>query len=56
MQDPRFNQEIDQQTGYRTHSILSMPIVNFEGEVIGVAQIINKITGNHEFSNQDEDV
>ncbi|KAK0041345.1 cGMP-specific 3 5-cyclic phosphodiesterase isoform X3 [Biomphalaria pfeifferi] len=54
--DPRFNQEVDKKTGYRTHSILSMPIVNFEGEVIGVAQIINKISGNHEFSKQDEDL
>ncbi|CAL1528489.1 unnamed protein product, partial [Lymnaea stagnalis] len=54
--DPRFNQEVDKKTGYRTHSILSMPIVNYEGEVIGVAQIINKISGNHEFSKQDEDL
>ncbi|KAK7496315.1 hypothetical protein BaRGS_00012480 [Batillaria attramentaria] len=54
--DPRFNQEIDKQTGYRTHSILSMPISNYEGEVIGVAQIINKIDGNHEFTKQDEDL
>lgn len=55
-QDPRFNQEIDRQTGYKTHSILSMPIVNYEGEVIGVAQIINKIDGDHEFTKQDEEV
>lgn len=33
-----------------------MPILNYEGEVIGVAQIINKVTGNHEFTKQDEDV
>ncbi|XP_059177094.1 LOW QUALITY PROTEIN: cGMP-specific 3',5'-cyclic phosphodiesterase-like [Physella acuta] len=54
--DPRFNQEVDKKTGYRTHSILSMPIVNYEGEVIGVAQIINKITGDHEFTKQDEEI
>ncbi|RUS86057.1 hypothetical protein EGW08_006211, partial [Elysia chlorotica] len=53
--DPRFNQEVDKKTGYRTHSILSMPILNYEGEVVGVAQIINKISGNHEFTKQDED-
>ncbi|XP_076460762.1 cGMP-specific 3',5'-cyclic phosphodiesterase-like isoform X2 [Babylonia areolata] len=53
-EDPRFNQEIDRLTGYQTHSILCMPIVNFESEVIGVAQIINKITGDHEFTPQDE--
>ena len=33
-----------------------MPIVNYEGEVIGVAQIINKISGNHEFTQSDENV
>ncbi|KAK6185640.1 hypothetical protein SNE40_007829 [Patella caerulea] len=54
--DPRFNQEVDAKTGYRTHSILCMPIINFEGEVIGVAQIINKINGNHVFSQADEEV
>lgn len=43
--DPRFNSEIDQKTGYRTKNILSMPICNYEGDVIGVAQIINKTKG-----------
>lgn len=44
-EDPRFNCEIDQKTGYRTKNILSMPICNYEGDVIGVAQIINKTKG-----------
>lgn len=44
-QDPRFNCEIDLKTGYKTNSILSMPICNYEGDVIGVAQIINKTNG-----------
>lgn len=43
--DPRFNSEIDLKTGYKTNIILSMPICNYEGEVIGVAQIINKTNG-----------
>ncbi|XP_022339829.1 cGMP-specific 3',5'-cyclic phosphodiesterase-like isoform X2 [Crassostrea virginica] len=55
-EDPRFNKDVDLKTGYRTHSILCMPILNYEGEVIGVAQIINKVTGNHEFTKQDEEV
>ncbi|ESO86557.1 hypothetical protein LOTGIDRAFT_71258, partial [Lottia gigantea] len=55
-QDPRFNQEVDDKTGYRTHSILCLPIINYEGEVIGVAQIINKISGNHVFTPADEEV
>lgn len=43
--DPRFNCEIDLKTGYKTNHILSLPICNYEGEVIGVAQIINKTNG-----------
>lgn len=43
--DSRFNSEIDLKTGYKTNIILSMPICNYEGEVIGVAQIINKTNG-----------
>lgn len=43
--DPRFNCEIDQKTGYKTNAMLSMPISNYEGDVIGVAQIINKTNG-----------
>lgn len=43
--DLRFNSDIDTQTGYKTNVMLSMPICNYEGEVIGVAQIINKTNG-----------
>lgn len=43
--DPRFNCEVDQKTGYKTNLILSMPICNYDGHVIGVAQIINKTDG-----------
>jgi cGMP-specific 3',5'-cyclic phosphodiesterase, invertebrate len=43
--DPRFNCEIDLKTGYKTNHILSLPICNYEGDVIGVAQIINKTNG-----------
>lgn len=43
--DPRFNSEVDLKTGYKTNIILSMAICNYEGDVIGVAQIINKTNG-----------
>ncbi|XP_063239936.1 cGMP-specific 3',5'-cyclic phosphodiesterase [Bacillus rossius redtenbacheri] len=55
-QDPRFNCAIDLRTGYRTNLILSMPICNHEGEVIGVAQIINKTNGSNEFTPRDVEV
>lgn len=53
-EDKRFNKDVDKKTGYRTRSILCMPIINYEGEVIGVAQIINKTTGDGFFTEDDE--
>jgi adenylate cyclase len=43
--DPRFNQDIDRQTGFETHSILCAPVRTVKGEVIGVAQALNKKGG-----------
>jgi adenylate cyclase len=40
--DPRFNQEVDRRTGYRTNTILCMPIRTSAGEIIGVVQLLNK--------------
>ncbi|XP_058792886.1 cGMP-specific 3',5'-cyclic phosphodiesterase-like isoform X2 [Phymastichus coffea] len=54
--DPRFNSEIDRRTGYKTTLILSMPICNYEGDVIGVAQIINKTNDSHEFTDHDVEI
>lgn len=42
--DPRFNQDVDKKTGYRTKSVLTMPVTNSQGEVVGAYQAINKIT------------
>ena len=56
-QDPRFNEDIDIQTGYKTHSILSMPIKDNDGEVIGVAQAVNKLSiRDMPFNEHDEKV
>jgi len=43
--DPRFNRTIDEQTGFVTHSILCVPLRTLKGEVIGVAQVLNKKKG-----------
>lgn len=43
--DPRFNPEFDQQTGYRTHSMLCMPIVARGERKIGVMQVLNRKGG-----------
>ncbi|XP_044754885.1 cGMP-specific 3',5'-cyclic phosphodiesterase [Coccinella septempunctata] len=54
--DNRFNSEIDMRTGYKTNSILCMPICNYDGDVIGVAQIINKTNDCQEFTKHDVEV
>ena len=43
--DPRFNPEIDRQTGYRTRAILCLPVKNQRGEVFAVAQLLNRRDG-----------
>lgn len=41
--DERFDKSVDAKTGFRTRSILCMPIKTKKGVVLGVVQIINKI-------------
>jgi phosphoserine phosphatase len=43
--DARFNQAVDKETGYRTKSILAIPLVDHDGELMGVAQVLNKQGG-----------
>jgi signal transduction histidine kinase len=43
--DPRFNREPDHTSGYRTQSILAVPMKNHLGRTIGVIQVLNKKTG-----------
>lgn len=43
--DPRFNQAIDKQTGFRTRNILTCPLVGFDGLRVGVVQVLNKRDG-----------
>jgi putative ABC transport system ATP-binding protein len=51
--DPRFNREVDKQTGFHTRSILSLPVKNLEGEVFAVAQLLNRKDGQP-FDDEDE--
>jgi adenylate cyclase len=44
-QDPRFNPAFDRQTGYRTRSILCMPLIGRDGRRSGVIQVLNKRDG-----------
>jgi adenylate cyclase len=43
--DLRFNQDVDQQTGYRTRSILCLAIKDRSGKVFAVAQLLNRRDG-----------
>ncbi len=52
--DPRFNPDIDKETGYRTKTILCMPIKNNNQEIIGAFQVLNKLSGV--FTKGDEDL
>jgi adenylate cyclase len=44
--DARFNPRIDRETGYTTKTILCVPLRTAKGNVIGVAQALNKIGGS----------
>lgn len=50
-QDERFNPEWDMISGYRTRSILAVPMKNQNGRTLGVVQVLNKRVG--EFSEKD---
>lgn len=52
--DPRFLAVVDQATGYKTHSVLNVPLLGWEKQPVGVLQLLNKLSG--EFSEDDERV
>ena len=43
--DHRFNPEFDHRTGFKTRSILCMPLLDRLSEPIGVMQVLNKVGG-----------
>jgi sigma-B regulation protein RsbU (phosphoserine phosphatase) len=50
--DVRFNSAIDENTGFCTHNILSLPLYDFAEELVGVLQVLNKRSG--QFDTDDE--
>ncbi len=52
--DKRFNRKIDRHTGYETKNLLSCPMKNSSGEIIGVIQVLNRKGGA--FDSEDEEV
>ncbi|MFB3142668.1 MAG: sigma 54-interacting transcriptional regulator, partial [Acidobacteriota bacterium] len=53
-QDSRFYLNVDQDTGYQTKSVLAVPLKNYEGEIIGTFEVLNKKKGS--FNSEDQDI
>ena len=53
--DERFNREVDRATGFTTRCILTIPLVDHSGKLVGVAQVLNKnIEDGGVFTKEDE--
>ncbi|XP_032872534.1 cGMP-dependent 3',5'-cyclic phosphodiesterase [Amblyraja radiata] len=52
---PLFYRGVDDSTGFRTRNILCFPIIDENGEIVGVAELCNKINGPW-FTKFDEDL
>lgn len=52
-QDPRFDRRSDEKTHYRTASVMTVPLMNSQGFVMGVFQAINKKGPSVVFSRED---
>jgi adenylate cyclase len=52
-QEPLFNRAVDEKTGYRTRSILCLPLLTSAGRVFAVMQLLNK-AGGVPFDERDE--
>ncbi len=51
--DARFEPDVDRRLGYRTRTMLCIPILNKAGAIVGVLQLLNKGTGP--FNTEDKD-
>ena len=56
----RFNDSFDRQAGYRTRSVLVVPMLDTEGEVLGILQLLNRLDeesgGERTFSAEDQNL
>jgi sigma-B regulation protein RsbU (phosphoserine phosphatase) len=43
--DPRFDQAVDRTSGYRTRCMLTLPLIDHKGGLVGVMQVLNKKGG-----------
>lgn len=54
--DPYFISEYDQKFGYKTQTVLAIPIIDKNGSIIGVIQALNKRGENPKFTGDDSDM
>lgn len=52
--DPRFNQDFDKASGFRTRSLITLPMRNAGGEIVGALQVLNRRDGA--FTGEDEEL
>ena len=52
--DPRFNQDFDRASGYRTQSMLAVRLADHDDQTVGVLQMLNKRHGP--FDRRDEEI
>ena len=43
--DPRFNRDVDRSTGQRTRCMLTLPLVGYDDQLVGVLQVVNRRNG-----------
>jgi phosphoserine phosphatase len=43
--DPRFNPEVDRASGYHTRCMMTLPLVDHAGTLVGAMQVLNRIDG-----------
>src|SRR5262249_10796298 len=43
--DPRFNRDIDRQTGFHTRCLVTVPLIGLDDQLVGVVQGVNKVDG-----------
>ncbi len=44
-EDPRFNQEVDRKSGYKTRNLVCVPLRDADGEIVGAFEGINRNSG-----------
>jgi 3',5'-cyclic-nucleotide phosphodiesterase len=53
-QNVNFNMDVDRESGYRTKSLIALPVFDNTGNVLGVVEVLNKIDGD--FTEKDIDL